>query len=270
MTEGAFARAALRTRGSVSTVAMPARECTRTVSAARKLFFTGLYVECVPNITTSTLPNGLPLHRVALPGTRATTILVAFDAGARTERPEENGMAHFLEHLVFKGGELYDDYRKVNETAERIGGGEGGRPEPPPEPRPRRLPHHGPCRVGDGSDRPPDRLRRPAEDRRGRARPRARRRHPGDPALQGPAVRRRRGGHRPRCVRRPPARAHRARPRGPPAHVHARRDRCVPRAPLVRPARRRVRRRQPRARAAERRGRRPVRPLPRAAAARAL
>jgi predicted Zn-dependent peptidase len=67
------------------------------------------------------LANGLPLYRVGLPGTRATTILVAFDAGARTERPEENGAAHFLEHLVFKGGQLFDDYRKVNETAERMG-----------------------------------------------------------------------------------------------------------------------------------------------------
>jgi predicted Zn-dependent peptidase len=76
----------------------------------------------MPQITSSTAPNGLPIHRVALEGTRATTILVAFDAGARTERPDENGMAHFLEHLVFKGGELYDDYRKVNETAERMGG----------------------------------------------------------------------------------------------------------------------------------------------------
>ena len=73
-------------------------------------------------IETSSLGNGLPLHRVAIPGTRAVTVLVAFDAGARTERPEENGMAHFLEHLVFKGGEKYDDYRKVNETAERMGG----------------------------------------------------------------------------------------------------------------------------------------------------
>jgi predicted Zn-dependent peptidase len=73
-------------------------------------------------ITSSAAPNGLPVHRVGLEGTRATTILVAFDAGARTERPEENGMAHFLEHLVFKGGQLYDDYRKVNETAERMGG----------------------------------------------------------------------------------------------------------------------------------------------------
>jgi predicted Zn-dependent peptidase len=76
----------------------------------------------VPEITTTTAPNGLPVHRIALPGTRATTVLVAFDAGARTERAEENGMAHFLEHLVFKGGEKYDDYRKVNETAERMGG----------------------------------------------------------------------------------------------------------------------------------------------------
>lgn len=73
-------------------------------------------------IASSTLANGLPLHRIGLAGTRAVTILVAFDAGARTERPEENGMAHFLEHLVFKGGEKYPHYRDVNETAETLGG----------------------------------------------------------------------------------------------------------------------------------------------------
>src|SRR3954462_13732184 len=71
-------------------------------------------------IESSSLPNGLPLYRVALP-TRSTTVLVAFEDGARTERPEENGMAHFLEHLVFKGGQKYDDYRKVNQTAETMG-----------------------------------------------------------------------------------------------------------------------------------------------------
>jgi len=73
-------------------------------------------------ITSNTLGNGLPVHRVAIEGTRAVTILVAFDAGARTEREEENGMAHFLEHLVFKGGDKYPTYRDVNETAERLGG----------------------------------------------------------------------------------------------------------------------------------------------------
>jgi predicted Zn-dependent peptidase len=74
-------------------------------------------------ISTSTvLANGLPIHRIELPGTRALTVLVAFDAGARNERPQENGMAHFLEHLVFKGGESYPTYKDVNETAERLGG----------------------------------------------------------------------------------------------------------------------------------------------------
>src|SRR5881392_3276799 len=72
-------------------------------------------------ISISALPNGLPLHRIELDGTRSVTVLVAFDAGARTERPKENGMAHFLEHLVFKGGEAYPTYRDVNETAERMG-----------------------------------------------------------------------------------------------------------------------------------------------------
>jgi predicted Zn-dependent peptidase len=72
-------------------------------------------------IESSTLPSGLPVHRIEIEGTRAATVLVAFDAGARTEHADENGMAHFLEHLVFKGGAKYDDYRKVNETAERMG-----------------------------------------------------------------------------------------------------------------------------------------------------
>ena len=71
---------------------------------------------------TAELANGLRLHRVGVPGTGAITVLVAFDAGARTERPEENGMAHFLEHLVFKGGDKYPNHRAINETAEALGG----------------------------------------------------------------------------------------------------------------------------------------------------
>jgi hypothetical protein len=35
-------------------------------------------------IDTTLLRNGLPLHRIAVEGTRAVTLLVAFDAGART------------------------------------------------------------------------------------------------------------------------------------------------------------------------------------------
>jgi predicted Zn-dependent peptidase len=72
-------------------------------------------------ISVTRAPNGMRLHRIAVEGTRAVTLLVAFDAGARTEQPAENGMAHFLEHLVFKGGEKYPTYRDVNEAAESIG-----------------------------------------------------------------------------------------------------------------------------------------------------
>jgi predicted Zn-dependent peptidase len=80
-----------------------------------------LFSVAVPSIKQTSLPNGLPLYRIAVDGARSVTMLVAFDAGARTERPDENGMAHFLEHLVFKGGEKYPTYRDVNEAAERIG-----------------------------------------------------------------------------------------------------------------------------------------------------
>src|ERR1700733_6426898 len=77
----------------------------------------------MPHISTTTVPsNGLPINRIELPGTRALTVLVAFDAGARSESPQENGMAHFLEHLVFKGGQSYPTYTDVNKTAERLGG----------------------------------------------------------------------------------------------------------------------------------------------------
>src|SRR5919107_5414389 len=72
-------------------------------------------------VTTTPLPTGLPVVKLQMPGTRAVTALVAFDAGARTEHEDENGMAHFLEHLVFKGGEKFSTYRDVNETAERLG-----------------------------------------------------------------------------------------------------------------------------------------------------
>src|SRR3954467_427380 len=72
-------------------------------------------------VEQKTLETGLPLVKLKMPGTRAVTALVAFDAGARTEHTDENGMAHFLEHLVFKGGEKFPSYRDVNETAERLG-----------------------------------------------------------------------------------------------------------------------------------------------------
>ena len=49
-------------------------------------------------ITTKILHNGLPLHRIAVEGTRAVTLLVTFDAGARTERGRH--VAHLDHHAL--------------------------------------------------------------------------------------------------------------------------------------------------------------------------
>ena len=124
-------------------------------------------------------------------------------------------MAHFLEHLVFKGGESYDDYRKVNETAERIGAMLNAYTSHDI------VAFHITCRaeVARRGDRPADGLRRPPADRRGGARPRARRRHPGDRARARQPVGRRRAPDRPRRLRRPSARA---------AGARARRSTCAP------------------------------------------
>ena len=216
--------------------------------------------------TTTVSANELPIHRIALPGTRALTVLVAFDAGARNERPEENGMAHFLEHLVFKGGEKYPqlqgrqrDRRAARRRAQRLH-----------QPRSRRLPHHRARRERRRGDRPALGLRRAAEDRRRGARPRARRGDPGDQPRLRPAVDGRRVPDRQRGVRRAPARAHRAGARGEPAQLHARGDRRLPRAPLGGRARRRLPRRQPRPPARRGAAAGVLRALPRAARARPL
>jgi predicted Zn-dependent peptidase len=73
------------------------------------------------SLETTTLANGLPLFRIGIDGTRAITAIVAFDAGSRVEGPEESGMAHFLEHMVFKGGQDHPTYRDVNSAAEVLG-----------------------------------------------------------------------------------------------------------------------------------------------------
>jgi predicted Zn-dependent peptidase len=80
-----------------------------------------LYFLAMASVVRTDLGNGLPLFRVGIEGTRAVTIAVAFAAGSRVERPEEHGIAHFLEHLVFKGGQDYPTYREVNAASERLG-----------------------------------------------------------------------------------------------------------------------------------------------------
>ena len=51
----------------------------------------------------TTLPNGLRIVTEAMPSLKSGSIGVWVTAGGRHERVEQNGIAHFLEHMAFKG-----------------------------------------------------------------------------------------------------------------------------------------------------------------------
>jgi len=54
-----------------------------------------------PELTT--LPNGLRVVTERMPGLGSAAIGLWVTAGGRHERPDQNGIAHFLEHMAFKG-----------------------------------------------------------------------------------------------------------------------------------------------------------------------
>lgn len=51
----------------------------------------------------TTLSNGLRVATEALPFAETTTVGIWINAGSRFETDENNGTAHFLEHILFKG-----------------------------------------------------------------------------------------------------------------------------------------------------------------------
>lgn len=56
-----------------------------------------------PKTLTSTLSNGLTVASEPQPAAQTATVGVFIDAGSRAEHEFNNGTAHFLEHLSFKG-----------------------------------------------------------------------------------------------------------------------------------------------------------------------
>lgn len=59
----------------------------------------------VRDITKHVLPNGLVVITETMPHVRSVSIGVWVRNGSRGEAREENGLAHFIEHMVFKGTE---------------------------------------------------------------------------------------------------------------------------------------------------------------------
>lgn len=72
-------------------------------------------------IEQTTLENGLRVVTWALPGLETAAVGLTIDTGSRFEAPEVNGVAHMLEHMVFKGTRRRSA-RRIAEEIEAVGG----------------------------------------------------------------------------------------------------------------------------------------------------
>ncbi len=73
----------------------------------------------------TTLKNGLRIVTETMPSVRSVSLGVWVDVGSRNERPEENGMSHFIEHMLFKGTRRRTA-RQIAAALESLGGNLNG------------------------------------------------------------------------------------------------------------------------------------------------
>jgi predicted Zn-dependent peptidase len=55
------------------------------------------------DILTTTLPNGIKVLTETMPHVRSVSVGVWVSSGSRRETAEQNGISHFIEHMLFKG-----------------------------------------------------------------------------------------------------------------------------------------------------------------------
>src|ERR1700738_4479992 len=73
-------------------------------------------------VETTTLANGVRVITEAMPHVRSISMGVWIGTGSRRETPEENGIAHFIEHMVFKGTSNRSA-EEIARSVDSIGGG---------------------------------------------------------------------------------------------------------------------------------------------------
>ena len=73
------------------------------------------------NTELSTLDNGLRIVTVAMPGLETVAVGLHAESGSRHESALENGVAHMVEHMVFKGTKTRSA-RGIAEAVEDVGG----------------------------------------------------------------------------------------------------------------------------------------------------
>mgnify|MGYP001627923536 CR=1 FL=1 len=72
-------------------------------------------------VNLTTLDNGFRIVTEAMPGLQSAAIGIWVNAGARHERAAQNGIAHFLEHMAFKGTRTRSALA-IAEAIEDVGG----------------------------------------------------------------------------------------------------------------------------------------------------
>jgi predicted Zn-dependent peptidase len=70
----------------------------------------------------TTLPNGLRVLTAPMPHTRSVSVSIYVGAGSRYETPPEAGLAHFIEHLCFKGTETRPTPQELSRVIDSVGG----------------------------------------------------------------------------------------------------------------------------------------------------
>jgi predicted Zn-dependent peptidase len=68
------------------------------------------------------LPAGPRVISAGLPGARSVSIAAYVLAGSRLETPDQAGVAHFMEHITFKGTKRFPSTRAISEAIEGVGG----------------------------------------------------------------------------------------------------------------------------------------------------
>ena len=71
--------------------------------------------------TTHTLKNGLRVILAPMPDTQTATVIVMTGTGSRYETAQENGLAHFLEHMFFKGTKKRPSAKRISEELDGLG-----------------------------------------------------------------------------------------------------------------------------------------------------
>ena len=76
----------------------------------------------VREIERATLPNGIRIVTEAMPYVRSVSLGVWIGSGSRIEHGPENGISHFIEHMLFKGTK-HRSAEDIARSVDSVGGG---------------------------------------------------------------------------------------------------------------------------------------------------